>query len=108
MTTPASFNPSASFTVVADSDPAVLSRVVEYFVVLDILPDLVKLRRYVNGLVEISVRVRGLDEARLSLVANKLRQIVTVHQVMLEIYAVGGDIADYRESRLAVGERPSC
>jgi hypothetical protein len=106
MTTPENFTPSACFTVVADADTAVLSRVVEYFVVLDILPDFVKLRRYAGGRVEISVKVRGLDEARLSLVAHKLRQIVAVNQVSLEVYAVGGDINDYRERR-QMGERAS-
>lgn len=109
MTTPVeAFNPPACFTVLADADTSVLSRVVEYFVVLDVLPDFVKLRRYTHGGVEISVKVRGLDEARLSLVANKLGQIVTVKQVLLEVFPVGGDIADYRERRLVSAEGSLC
>ena len=96
MTTSTPLNSSACYTLLADADPSVLSRVVEHFVVLDILPDTLKLRRYIDGAVEISVKVRGLDEARLDLVARKLRQIVTVRQVGLEIFSVGGDIAEYR------------
>lgn len=95
---------AACFTIVADADSSVLSRVVEYFVILDILPDSVRSRRYIDGHLEISVKVRGMNEPRIDLVANKLRQIVTVHRVSVEIYAVGGDINDYREMQLAAAQ----
>jgi hypothetical protein len=102
MATP-SENPSLSacFIVAAEAEPSVLSRVVEHFVVLNSLPDSVRLRRFSGGLLEITVKVRGLDEARSTLVAHKLRQIVTVRQVNLEIFTAGGDIHDYRESLTA-------
>lgn len=95
---------SACFTVVADADPSVLSRVVEYFVVLDITPDSVRSRRYVDGHLEITVKARGMNEPRIDLMANKLRQIVAVRHVSVEIYAVGGDINDYREMQLAAAQ----
>ena len=85
------------FVVTADAEPSVLSRVVEYFAVLNILPDTVRLRRYINGHLEITVKARGLDDARIDVVANKLRQIVTVRQVMVEVFAAGGDISNYRD-----------
>ena len=86
-----------SFTVTAEAEPSVLSRVIEYFVVLNILPDSVRLRRYTDGHLEIVVKARGLDQERVEVIAHKLRQIVTVRQVFTEVFAVGGDINHYRE-----------
>ncbi len=95
---------SASFTVCADCDPSVLSRVIEYFVVLDVLPDYVRSKKYADGTLEVTVRVRGMDEDRMEIVAHKLRQIVTVHHVGLEIFAVGGDIRDYRDLKMVAAQ----
>lgn len=81
------------FSVQACADPNALLRVVEFFSVNSILPDLVRSRRFKEGDVVIDVRVRGLDDQKVMVIANKLRSCVLVHGVTVEVLAVG----QYRE-----------
>lgn len=82
------------FSVQAAADPAALSRVIEYFALNTILPETVRCRRYVDGDLVIDVKVKGLDEQRVSILANKLRSCVLVFSVAVEWMAVGSDRRD--------------
>ncbi len=75
------------FEVRALADPAALSRVVEFFAAQNILPELVRARRFVGGELVIDVKVRDLDEQRSSVIANKLAASVLVCNVGVEILA---------------------
>lgn len=80
-----SFQDSFHFCVRAVADPAALSRVIEFFALNSILPDVVKARRFVNGDLTIDIKVCGMDEAKAAVVANKLRASVLVYGVTTEV-----------------------
>lgn len=79
------------FVVQALADPAALSRVVEFFALQNILPELVRARRFVDGELVIDIKVRNLDESRSAVIANKLGSCVLVSNVTVEVLAVGRD-----------------
>ncbi len=84
------------FTVSAAADPAALSRVVEFFALNDILPELVRSRRFNGGLLTIDIKARGLDDRRAGVIAEKIRASVLVYSVAVETIAVGADLGDRR------------
>ncbi len=92
-------NSTVHFTVQATADPATLSRVVEYFALNNILPETVRCRHFVNGNLVIDIRVKGLDDQRVSILANKLRSCVLVYGVGVEVLAVGTYLDEYRATR---------
>lgn len=92
---PVSLN-TVHFTVSAAADPAALSRVVEFFALNDILPEVVRARRFEGGLLAIDVKVRGLDDRRAGVIAEKIRASVLVFSVGVETIAVGADLAGRR------------
>lgn len=80
-----SFAPEyAHFVVQACADPATLIRVVEYFALNNILPDLVRSRCFVDGDLVIDIKVRGLEDQRAAVILQKLRASVLVINVTLE------------------------
>lgn len=79
------------FAVRTLADPAALSRVVEFFALQNILPELVRARRFVDGELVIDIKVRNLDEQRSSVIANKLCSCVLVCNVAVEFLAVSPD-----------------
>lgn len=88
------FPTTVHFTVSAAADPAALSRVVEFFALNDILPEVVRSRRFDGGLLTIDIKVRGLDDRRAGVIANKIRVSVLVFSVAVETIAIGADLAD--------------
>jgi len=98
---PSSCSSTFHFTIRAVADPAALSRVVEYFALNNILPDTVRARHYVDGDLAIDINVRGLDDQRASVIANKLRSNVLVFSVALEVMAVGAGLQEFRLARSA-------
>lgn len=97
---PAQSEPSSRdsfhFCVQAVADPAALSRVIEFFALNAILPDVVRARRYVDGELTIDIKVCGIDEARASVIAHKLRASVLVHSVVMEVLTARLDRRDYQ------------
>lgn len=79
------------FAVRTQADPAALSRVVEFFALQNILPELVRARRFVDGELVIDIKVRDLDEQRSAVIANKLRSCVLVCNVAVEFLIVSRD-----------------
>lgn len=102
MFTPVASNPSdyhsrtACFSVRTEADPSALSRLIEFFALLNVVPDSFRSRRFADGTMVVSLKVRGLSDDRVDVIANKLRSVVVVHSVATEIFAVGGDLEDYR------------
>ena len=90
------FSNTVHFTVSAAADPAALSRVVEFFALNDILPEVVRSRRFDGGMLTIDIKVRGLDDRRAGVLAEKIRASVLVFSVAVEHIVVGGGLADHR------------
>ncbi len=86
---------TACFSLRAEADPATLSRVIEYFAVLNVVPDSVKARRFNGGSMVIDLKVRGLSDDRIDIITHKLRSLVLVHGVTVEVFAAGCDLEDY-------------
>ena len=61
--------------VVADADPAVLARVIERFTNLNILPVRVLAEWATAGTLHVDVRVAGVSETALDLIAAKLGSV---------------------------------
>lgn len=80
------FNSSTStqFTVSAQVEPSVLPRVLGFFAQDNFVPTQVKSRVFKGGDLVIDVTVPALSEQRASVIAEKLRQLVTVRKVRLE------------------------
>lgn len=89
----------AHFAIHAAADPAALTRVIEHFALGNILPETVRCRRYVDGDLTIDIKVKGLDEKRASVIANKLQASVLVFNVAFEWLAVSQDRRDERPVR---------
>ncbi len=70
------------FTVRAEREPSVLSRVVELFVLRDLIPSRVVCEADANG-IRLEVVVDGLDEVQANHVAQRIRQFPTVESVLL-------------------------
>lgn len=92
---------TACFSLRTEADPAALSRVIEHFALLNVVPDSIKARRFNGGGMVIDLKVRGLSDERIEIIAHKLRSVVVVHSVAVEVFAVGGDLEDYRLARSA-------
>ncbi|MDA5193142.1 hypothetical protein [Govanella unica] len=86
---PASPPDCVHFCVQAAADSATLSRVLEYFALNNILPETVRSRRFVDGNLVIDLKVKDLDEKRVSVIANKLRSSVLVFGVTVEWISAG-------------------
>jgi len=87
---------TACFCVRTEADPSSLSRLIEFFALLNVVPDSFRSRRFADGSMVVNLKVRGLSDDRVAVIANKLRSTVVVHSVATEIFAVGGDLEDYR------------
>lgn len=74
---------TSTFSVRAASCPQVLSRLVEYFALRDLVPETVRLRRRGDELT-VSIEQGGLDEATAQVIAEKMRSLVMVMSVTLE------------------------
>ncbi|RMF11184.1 MAG: hypothetical protein D6763_03820 [Alphaproteobacteria bacterium] len=85
----------------AAADPATLSRVIEHFALLNIVPETVKARRFNGGALVIDLKVKGLAGDRIDIIARKLRAMVLVHGVAVEVFAAGCDLDDYRAARVS-------
>lgn len=72
------------YHVRAVADPSVLSRVVEQFVLRDLIPSHVNCRRHAADELRIELEVVGLAEQEASHVARRLRGIPTVTGVLLQ------------------------
>lgn len=75
---------SSRYYVSAVADPSVLSRVVELFVLRDLIPSRVSCRRHAGDELRIDLEVAGLAEHEAGHVARRLRGIPTVTGVMLQ------------------------
>lgn len=64
--------------VAAEADPQSLARVLERFANLDLLPRRVHAEFSTNGILHIEVDVAGLSEERVTLIAAKVSQAITV------------------------------
>ncbi|MEQ9641661.1 MAG: hypothetical protein RIM84_16680 [Alphaproteobacteria bacterium] len=71
------------FTVTAHLEPSVLSRVVELFVLRDLIPHDVRCRQVGNEALRIDVAVRGLAPDKAEHVAARIRQFPAVLSVLL-------------------------
>ena len=65
--------------MVADADPTAISRVIECFQNLNIVPRRINPEFATNDLLHIEVDVFGLTEEQLSLVASKIGQGVSIY-----------------------------
>jgi hypothetical protein len=92
---------TACFSVRTEADPSALSRLIEFFALLNVVPDSFRSRRFSDGSLVVNLKVRGLSDDRVAVIANKLRSTVVVHSVATEIFAVGGDLEDYRLAQSA-------
>lgn len=90
----------ACFCLRVEADPAALSRVIEHFALLNVVPDLVRARRCADGSMVVDIKVRGLCDDRVSVIAHKLRSVVVVHSVGVEVFAVGTDLESYQLAKL--------
>lgn len=88
---------TACFSVRTEADPSALSRVVEFFALLNLVPDSVRARRFADNTMLFTLKVRGLSDHRIEVITHKLRSVVIVSSVSVEVFAVGGDLADYRD-----------
>ena len=70
------------FTARAERKPSVLSRVVELFVLRDLIPTRVACDADANG-IRLEVVVDGLDEVQANHVAQHIRQFPTVESLLL-------------------------
>lgn len=61
--------------VTADDDPGAITRVLERFQNLNVLPRKVTAERATTGLLHVEVQIAGLAEEMLSLVTNKLNSM---------------------------------
>lgn len=75
--------PVHHFTVTAYLEPSVLSRVVELFVLRDLIPHDVRCRTVGDDELRVDVAVCGLAQAKAEHVAARLRQFPTVLNVLL-------------------------
>lgn len=86
----------ACFHMRTEADPAALSRVIEHFALLNVVPDMVKARRFADNSMIVDIKVHGLTDERVEVIGHKLRAVVVVHSVTVDVFAVGCDLEDYR------------
>jgi hypothetical protein len=75
------------FRVVADADPNAIGRVIERFQNLNIVPRRISAEFATNDLLHIEVDIFGLTEDQISLVANKIREAVSIHNAHWHLLA---------------------
>ena len=80
-------DPSFHYSLRAYREPSVLSRVIEMFALRDLIPHQVDCREVAaeEAELQIDVAVRGLDPMHARHLADRMRNIVPVRQVALEV-----------------------
>jgi len=75
---------TAKFSVLADADPNVTSRLLELFALRGLVPLKVSSSRFNNGTLVTRILVNEISESDAHVLASKLRQCVMVSEVGLE------------------------
>jgi hypothetical protein len=78
-------NAQAKFAVRAVHEPNTLSRILEFFALNDITPATLQATKIGDGMQNIEVTCSDVDSHRAEIIANKIRQMVTVRTARLEV-----------------------
>lgn len=79
---------SASFTVLGDLCPQLLSRVIAHFAQLNLVPSAIRAEQREGGLM-VAIEQPGLSAHQAEVIAEKIRSIVTVTSVALGYRTIG-------------------
>lgn len=74
---------TAAYKVHATADPGIVVRLLNFFAQRDLVPGAVQVRRYADGLT-IKVEQPEITEHAATIIAEKMRSLVTVNSVELE------------------------
>lgn len=75
----------AKFAVRAMHEANTLSRILEFFALNDITPSTLQATKVGDGMQNIEVTCSDVDSRRAEIIANKIRQMVTVRTASLEV-----------------------
>lgn len=74
---------TASYSVRTLADPNVVGRLLGYFAAQELIPRLVRVRRF-GDMLTVSIEQPDIDEHRAGVIAAKMRSLVAVETVALE------------------------